>query len=256
MVRFTLRANLAALIAIAAFSLAAAARADSNDPAAADGQAEKNVDKESDPAEKKSDQREKKPDASGKKGDQPAQKGDGTEKKSDDAAASILLNPLYERGFIRDFVARLRGDVDKLSVDEKPEKRQEAQAKIIKSFGDELRGKTLTFHFPVRDIERPSDRYVIKLDTPRELSATAGQIKFLQQIIFSYYSLPADDARLIRPTDTIEVSGAARLVYETSASRSGTQQSVPALFLGPDVYGKYYGVYLDSCRTRIEHRPH
>jgi hypothetical protein len=253
---FKRSASVPAIIVIAAFSLCGGAQADSNDPPAADRQAEKNVDKKPDQAEKKSDQNEKKSDSADNKADQAAKKPDGAEKKSADAAASLLLNPLYERGFIRDFVTRLRGDVEKLSAVEKPEQRQEAQAKIIKSYGDELHGKTLTFHFPVRDIDRPSDRYVIKLDTPRELDASVGQLRFLQQVTFAYSSLPAYDPRLIRPRDTVEISGTARLVYDTSTTSSGTQQSVPALFLGPDVYGKFYGVYLDNCQTRIEHQPH
>jgi hypothetical protein len=246
-----LRASLAVIITIAALVLVAAARADSNNPAATDRQSEKNVHKKSDQAEKKSDQNEKKPD-SADKADQDAKRSDGPEKKS--AEAAPLLNPLYERGFIRDFVTRLGGDVDKLSAEEKPDKRQEAQAKIVKSFGDELHGKTLTLHFPVRDVDRPSDRYIIKLDRPQELDASVGRLRFVQQLTFAYSALPADEARLLRPRDTIEVSGGARLVYETSTTSSGTQQSVPALFLGPDAYGKFYGIYLDNCQTRIGHR--
>jgi hypothetical protein len=247
-----LRVSLAVIIPIAALVLAAAARADSNNPAATDRQPKKSIDKKSDQAEKKSDQNEKKPDSADKKADETEKKSDAVEKKS--AEAAPLLNPLYERGFIRDFVTRLGGDVEKLSAEEKPEKRQESQAKIFKSFGDELHGKTLTLHFSVRDVDRPSDRYIIKLDRPRELDASIGRLRFVQQLTFAYSSLPADEARLLRPRDTIEVSGGARLVYETSTTSSGTQQSVPALFLGPDAYGKFYGIYLDNCQTRVEHR--
>jgi hypothetical protein len=255
MATFKFRADLPAIIVIAAFCVAPAALADSNEQAA-DRPAEKKVDKKPEQAEKKSDQNDKKPDSADKRADQPAEKPAGSGEKSADAAPSPLLNPLYERGFIRDFVTRMGGDIEKLPAEEKPEKRTESQAKIMKSFGDELHGKTLTLHFPVRDIDRPSDRYVIKLDSPQELNATVGRPRFVQQLTFAYSSLPADEARLIRPRDIIKVSGTARLAYETSATSSGTQQSVPALFLGPDVYGKFYGIYLDSCQTRIEHRPH
>jgi hypothetical protein len=250
-----LSASRSAILLITLFNLCGAVRADSKSPAAADGDAGKNVDKQPDQAEKKSDQSEKKPDGSDKQNDQAAKKSDAAGKKSDDSTPSVLLNPLYERGFFRDYLTRLRTDIDKLPSEEKPEKRSEAQAKIIKSFGDELRGKTLTLHFPVRDIDRPSDRYVIKLDRPQELNATVGPTRFVQQLTFAYSTLPADEARLLRPRDTIDVSGAARLVYENSTTSSGTEQSVPALFLGPDAYGKFYGVYLDSCRIRIDHRP-
>ncbi len=211
-------------------------RADFDDPLTEDRQVEKGADKKSDQA---------------KKSDQPEKKADGVDKKSDEAATSTPFNSLNERGFIRDFITRLRAEVDKLPAEEKPEKRAEDQTKIVKSFGDELHGKKLTFRFPIRDVERPSDRYVVKLEPPQEIDAMGGRLRFLKQLALS---LDGYEARLLRPGDTIEVSGTARLAYESDTSGSATQQSLPVTFLGPNVYGNFYGVFLDGYRTKIEHR--
>jgi hypothetical protein len=228
--------NRAAIVLIVVPCGAGLVRADFDDPPTTDRQVDKGTDKA--PGQEK-------------KSDQPEKKADRADKKPDEAATSTPFNPLNERGFIRDFMTRLRAEVDKLPAEEKPDKRAEVQAKIVKSFGDELHGKKLTFRFPVRDVERPSDHYVVKLEAPQEIDAMGERLRFLKQLALS---LDGYEARLVRPGDTVEVSGIARLAYESDTSGSATQQSLPAMFLGPDVYGKFYGVFLDGYRTKIEHR--
>ena len=228
--------NRVAIVLIVVACGAGLVRADFDDPLSTDRQVEKGADKAPDQE---------------KNSDQPEKKADSVDKKSDKAATSTPFNPLNERGFIRDFMTRLRAEVEKLPAEEKPEKRAEVQAKILKAFGDELHGKKLTIRFPIRDVERPSDRYVVKLEAPQEIDAMDGRLRFLKQLTLS---LDGYEARLLRPGDTVEVSGTARLAYESDTSGSATQQSLPAMFLGPDVYGKFYGVFLDGYRTKIEHR--
>jgi hypothetical protein len=191
-----------------------------------------------------------KPDPAERQTDQPKKKAD----QRDGRADKLLFNPLDQGGFVRDIIRRLRTDVDKLSAEKRPEKRAEAQKRIVRSFGDELRNRRLTLHFPIRDIERPSDRYVIKLEPPQEMDAIEGRQRFLKQLTVPLSAFPAEDFRLFRPGDIVEVSGTAWLVCEFNTSGSGTQQSVPAVFVGPDVDGRFYGVYLDGYKTRFVHR--
>jgi hypothetical protein len=191
----------------------------------------------------------------GAQADQPAEtKLDPAERQRDGRADKLLFNPLDQGGFVRDLIRRLRTDVDKLPAEKRPEKRAAAQKRIVQSYGGELRNKRLTLHFPIRDIERPSDRYVIKLEPPQETDAIEGRQRFLKQLTVPLSAFPHENAPLFRPGDIVELSGTARLRCETNTSGSGTQQSLPVVFVGPDVDGRFYGVYLDDYKPRLVHR--
>jgi hypothetical protein len=120
---------------------------------------------------------------------------------------------------------------------------------MVKKLDEELRGKSITLRFPIRDIREEStkNKYEVSLGTPEEFAEIDGMTNHLKHL--TGVQLKKEDALKTKPDDIIVVTGTPRFAARTYSDGG----AIAVIEFRPK--GKYreaYCVFLQNFKVAIE----
>lgn len=166
------------------------------------------------------------------------------------------------RDYLKEFISRVNAQIDKVAAEESSSKRDDAHNRMMKSFDEEIRGKTFTLRCPITDVKdggrgKPTKEFWAAISPPVELAGLAGTSISAAFNGFNGYSprLTADQAQNFKPGDVLVFEGKGRfgLANGRSASRSERQNARLILTFTSEVSKQSYGVFMQNPTYKIEH---
>ena len=172
-----------------------------------------------------------------------------------DAIKTGIPLPASTRRLLKDFSILLHARITEIARLDTSVKRDDAHASMLRTFDDYLQKLTLTFRFPIKDVQHePGGRngwYTFSLSQPLEAAGVLGQSSFMATMTLEFQ---ATEVAKIKPGDLFVVSGTPRIKSVQGAYIENIEGAVSAIQLQSDISRNSYNLYLQNFKIKIEHK--